>query len=316
MNGESTNRDPAESISNGLRDLDQPFSAEPVNPYLPPHENDGDVPPPPKPGYRADIVNDFLTAALIMLANLVGAAVMVPFVMLFAQGNPKMPQMPWAFWLAVQVITYGLFAAFTIPIGVWLGSRVGLDAPVFRGIARGDFSVLNPLRAGWIAAILTGIVGGTIVYLGSLALPDNAMGDNVNQDTIKAITGAPPWVPFLASIGAGITEETWCRFGVMAFLVWSGCLVTNSQRPNTAYVWFCNIAATLPFSAMHIGNLLVIGGEITPASLALIFGANGLIAIICGWLYAKYGIESAMGSHTVCDIAMKVAWPLILPSVT
>lgn len=314
MNDDSTNHEPAPDAYDSLPKLAPPEPAVDPNPYL---ASLVDLPPPPKPAYQGNLANDFATAGFMMLCNLIGAAVMVPFVMLFTKGNPQIEQFPWQFWLAAQLISYGILAALTIPVGVWLGSRVGLDAPIFRGLAKGDFSVLNPFRAGWVAASVSGIAAGTVIYFAGSAMPSDAMGKDVGGNAaVHAIQSAPPWVPLLASFGAGITEETWCRFGIMAFIVWFGCLVVWSNRPNTAYLWFANIVASIPFSAMHIGNLLAIGGEITPGSLVVIFSLNGLIGLTCGWLYSKYGIESAMASHTICDIVMKVVWPWLLPTVS
>lgn len=247
----------------------------------------------------------------MMALNVIGALATVPFVIVFVNATPQSMPMPWVFWLATQLVSCGFMGAITIPIGVWLGSRVGLEAPVFRGIAKGDFSVLNQMRSGWIAASVVGIAVGTIAFLADRMLPAEVTSSGMSQDAIKTIEATPAWIRILSSLGTGITEETWCRYGFMAFIVWVGVAITRSERPSTAYFWFANILASLPLAAMYVFNHLVLGGSANPENMAYLVGFNSLIALPCGWLYWKYGIESAMASHTICDVVMRLALPFI-----
>lgn len=308
MNNEFTNRDPAESTSRQK----QPLPVSDLNPYLSPQ---ADLTT-PLTTYQANTANDFATAALIVVLNLIGAVLMVPFVIIFANATPQSVRFPWFFWLAIQLLSYGFMAAITVPIGVWLGTRVGLDAPVFRGIAKGDFSVLNPIRVGWMAAMAVGVAVGTLVFFVDKMLPPEVSGAGMNQEAIKTIEAAPAWIRLIAAFGTGITEETWCRYGFLAFIVWAGAALTGSERPSAVYFWVANVLASLPFAVMYIFNLLFLGGTATPESVAYLVGFNSLVALTCGWLYWKYGIESAMASHTIGDVVMRVALPFIAQMVT
>lgn len=287
---------------------------EPSNPYASPgnelaspKEFDPLAPAP----FGSQIGNDLAVAAILLAINILAGLAITPFALLFAQNNPTFPKFPLPLWLAIHGIIYGVMAAIAIPFGLWLGTRVGLDAPVLRKLVRGDASELNPFRAAWGYALLWGLIGGVAVYAVAKAVPQETIGQNINQEAVKAITSAPPWIPALASVGAGLSEETQFRYGVMALFVWIGCVITDTNRPGQLNVWLSNILATLPFSAMHIANLVAIGGDITPASLGFIFFGNGLIALGFGWLYWRYGIESAMLSHIAVDIVMKVLLPLV-----
>jgi hypothetical protein len=303
MNNEFTNRDPRGSTPV----LHQPTPVNDLNPYLSPQV---DWPQQSQTGQRANTVNDLATAALMMLLNLIGAAVMVPYLMAFASITPQSVQFPWVFWLVIQLVSCGFMALITIPIGVWLGSRVGLDAPVFRGIAKGDFSVFNPARAGWIAASVVGVAVGALVFLTDRVLPLEVTSGGLDQDTVKALASSPAWLKLLASFGTGITEETWSRFGFLAFIVWAGAALVGSERPSAAYFWVANILASLPFAAMYVFNSLALSGSIDPATVAYLVGFNSVMALSCGWLYWKYGIESAMAGRMIGDIAMRVVLPL------
>jgi len=59
------------------------------------------------------------------------------------------------------------------------------------------------------------------------------------------------WEGFLASIGAGIREEDWLRYGFMTFLAGLGCAIasrlfgTKSEHFTAVIITSANIAAAL-----------------------------------------------------------------------
>ena len=115
------------------------------------------------------------------------------------------------------------------------------------------------------------------------------------------------WKGLLASFYGGIAEEIQLRLFVMSFLAWLGRFVSKTMvgKPTSAVFWIANIFAAVLFGIGHLPTMSLLV-PLTPLVFARTVILNGLIGVVCGWLYWKRGLEAAMVSHFSADIVLHV----------
>jgi hypothetical protein len=119
----------------------------------------------------------------------------------------------------------------------------------------------------------------------------------------------PSWrAALLASFGAGLREEIWLRLGVMTVLAWMFAFGGRAPWTKTAF-WSANVLAALLFGAIHLPQAAAFGALTAPMVVWVLMG-NGVVGVVCGWLYWRIGLLAAMVSHASADVVLKVLYPL------
>jgi membrane protease YdiL (CAAX protease family) len=115
------------------------------------------------------------------------------------------------------------------------------------------------------------------------------------------------WKGFLASFYGGIAEEILLRLFVMSLFVWLGRFIskTSQGKPTNAVFWIANILAAVLFGLGHLPTTALLV-PLTPLIITRAVILNGLIGIVCGWLFWKRGLESAMVAHFSADLVLHV----------
>jgi membrane protease YdiL (CAAX protease family) len=99
---------------------------------------------------------------------------------------------------------------------------------------------------------------------------------------------------------AGVSEEALTRLflvSLLARLFQAG--LRRTGPPPTAVKWAAIGLAALAFGALHFTNMAVFGDPFTPANVSYVLLGNAILGAACGWLYTRYGIESAMAAGFV-----------------
>ena len=214
--------------------------------------------------------------------------------------------------LAVMVlITLGQAILINIPLtalGLLFAKWTGLDAPFIRALLYRQPKPAGLGRALLIAAVAGAAAGGLLLVL-SIYIFDPLLAESMAAAgiTIPDIRWTW-WEGLLASFGAAFNEEVCLRLFLLNGLAWLGGLLLGRKtgRPGTAMVWAANILSALAFGALHITNSVVIGMPVDVVTVTSTLVLNGIIGILFGWLYWRYGLESAMVSHFAADIVLKV----------
>jgi hypothetical protein len=211
----------------------------------------------------------------------------------------------------MALITVGQAVLINIPLtalGLLFAKWTGLDAPFFRALL---YREPNPGRLG--RALLIGAAAGAAAGGLLMVLSYFVFGPLVDSSLAAAGITIPDirwswWEGLLASAGAGFNEEILLRLFLLNGLAWFGGLLLGRKtgRPAAAILWAANILSTLVFGALHIPNLMVIGVPVDAATLSSTLAMNGVIGLMFGWLYWRYGLESAMVSHFAADVVLKV----------
>ena len=246
---------------------------------------------------------------LLLGMTVIGAATMLPFSLHLIKQTPSAlpPNISKEMFdviIVIAVIVQDLIlTAALAPLGLWLGTRVGLGAPILGRWVGAEPAPPRSLQKGLIWGTVAGVVSAVAI-----------IGLNfVFEPFIKPprpISMPPPWQGFLAAIGAGITEEIWTRLGLMSFFVWLGARLTRRQSPGAGIVWTGNILAALLFGAMHLPQAATFLG-LTPIVVALVLVMNGIGGVMFGWLYWRHSLVAAMWAHFIADVVLKALWPAI-----
>ncbi len=211
--------------------------------------------------------------------------------------------------LAIQILQNGILFAIAIFGGLFFAGRAGLGTPILDTLTRGE-PVTDKVRAILPLSIILGVLA-TLVVLGLefFYFQPAMMKELGNTATALNLQTSQPaaWKGFLASFYGGIAEEILLRLFVMSFFVWLGRFLskTSEGKATSAVFWIANILAAVLFGLGHLPTVALLV-PLTPLVLARTILLNGLIGVICGWLYWKRGLESAMISHFSADLVLHV----------
>src|SRR5215207_8977544 len=193
--------------------------------------------------------------------------------------------------LAVLIVIQGaVFMAVMTAIGLLASRAVGLGTPVLDALLAGE--------AIQVDGLLIGVVMGVVGSLSVFALERSVFLSAV-PDALLALPGRiAAWKRALACFYGGFTEEIIVRLFFMSGLMW---LLTRITPPTDGAYWLAIVIAALAFGALHLPTtalLVTLTRRLVVRALVL----NGMIGLICGWLFWRYGLEAAMVCHLIADL--------------
>ena len=243
--------------------------------------------------------------AVLMVAATLASLAIVPYVL--AISGAPLPDLPfWQLALSTVLPNLVLIAPLTA-LGLWLGPRVGLGAPLLAAWIEGQPGAPAKVGRAVAASMSIGVVVGVVLILAGLAfLPwlPSELGD---------VPTPAWWQGLLASFSAGVTEELLMRLGVMTLVVWLGTRLLGRSQPTPVIVWTANGIAALLFGALHLplaASLVPLTGMMVIRTLVL----NGIAGVAFGWQYWRRGLVAAMAAHVAADIVLHVLAPLLFVS--
>lgn len=202
------------------------------------------------------------------------------------------PQIPMAILLAPLVIRAAQF----------LSARTGLGLPFLEGWLGGSpvwQRLPGAASLSFVVAIVTSLL---IVGAGPLIIMVDRGVSGVPVRLAELAASYPGWWRgLLASVDAGIDEELFYRYFLLSLVVWLlGRIRKGGGLSNGASIWIAIVTTGLLFGWAHIDD--VIGSDRHSAfNLVATMVLNGGIGMVLGWMYWKYGLESAMFTHFLID---------------
>lgn len=191
-----------------------------------------------------------------------------------------------------------------IRVSLGLGRRVDLGWPPIDGWDREAPSPTRARRA-LVSATLLGTAAGLCLGIAAAVFKDTSAMRETRDPTVLAAV--------LASIGAGIYEEVWFRLGAMTMFAWMLTRLSALADSRRAVVWSANLLAAALFGAAHLPLASTLT-TLTPTLIVFVLAANGIVGVICGWLYWRRGLFAAIVAHTTVDLILKVGLPLLRAS--
>jgi hypothetical protein len=186
-------------------------------------------------------------------------------------------------------------------VGLKLGSRLGLGAPILASLVEGK----GP-SSGWRRSILTGLIVGVVVGVVLLVLV-LILVPLLPALPFVAAAKITIWKRMLVCFYGGIYEELLMRLFLLSLIAWvAGKLLRESANGLTARAfWIANILVAILFGLGHLPSASLVM-PITPLVVVAALTLNGIAAIAFGLLYRRLGLESAMVAHFTADVVLYV----------
>lgn len=240
---------------------------------------------------------------ILLIASVIGSLMVLPYTMTITS-TPASLITP--FVIIASVIQSIVQFSITIFIGLYLAKKIGFGSPILESGLKGD-SVGSRLKSTLLISIGLGVLGSALVIVFSLLYVP--FPDLLRQSGASV----PLWQSFLAIFYGGIGEEILFRLFVMSLLVWISLKIkkTSIGTPTAIGVWLAIVISAVLFG---LGHLPVASSYVTINTMTVTEAIvnNGIIGIICGWLYWKKGLESAMIAHFSSDIVLHLIVPVVL----
>jgi membrane protease YdiL (CAAX protease family) len=203
-------------------------------------------------------------------------------------GEVSLPAALWVISLA-GLAQSSFLVALAVWSGVVLAPKVGLRAPAFEAAvtSRSIASALRPqLRPGLVAGV---VAGAALFAIGGYAAPAALV--EVEQRFALPIAAR--------LLYGGVTEELLLRWGLMTTLLWLAWRVLQRRTgpPRTGYVALAIVVSAVLFGAGHLPAAGVLVGELTGEVVLFVVGVNAGFGMLFGYLFWRYGLESAMIAH-------------------
>lgn len=204
----------------------------------------------------------------------------------------------------LSLIQPSVLVAVAVLIGVVLAPRVGLSAPFAESLAA-EHPALPALKPQFIPGVVGALVGGLAVLLTAAVLKPY-----LTSETLELLGKFGRLMPIPTRLlYGGITEEVLMRWGLMTFFAWAVWRLFQKRFDKPARA--CFITA-IPLSAFifglgHLPVAIALLRPITAAIVLFVIVANSAFGIVTGYLYWKYGLESAMIAHVLGHVVLALA---------
>jgi len=183
-------------------------------------------------------------------------------------------------------------------------SSVLLGLSAFGGTAvASNVHLHSPLIEAWLsrrpapsersALLIAGAVGGA---LGAMLL------FSLGSFTPHALLAAQDrsMLPLVVKLlYGGIAEEILIRWGLMSVILWSlwRVLQRGDGKPRAALVAASVLLSAVIFGLGHLPAAAALVGNLDAGVIVYIVTANALFGLVAGYLFWRYGLESAMVAH-------------------
>lgn len=241
--------------------------------------------------------------SILLVASVIGSLLVLPYTMTITS-TPASVVTPFVIFASVLQSTVEF--AIVLFIGLYLAKKIRFGAPILEGWLKGE-GIGSGLRATLPISIGLGVLGSMLVIVFSLIYVP--FPDLLRQSGMSV----PLWQSFLAIFYGGIGEENLFRLFLMSLLVWLSFIIrkTPAGTPTAIGVWLAILTSAVLFG---LGHLPVASSYVTINAMTITEAIvnNGFIGIVCGWLYWKKGLESAMIAHFSADVVLHLIVPFVL----
>lgn len=246
-------------------------------------------------------MTDFNWIQYVILVGLavVGTFAVMPYA--FEMNKDKLADVPLSLpklVLASAVQGTILFAFLTF-IGLSASKAVGLSIPT--------------ATDGLPLAILFGVLGGMAIIVCEYLIFRPYMPEALK----KGESHIALWKRALASIYGGVSEEILTRLFLVSGLAWLLGHIWQSPAgiPSDGAFIVAMILAAVLFGIGHLPATAAMT-PLTPLVIVRAIVLNGIVGILCGWLFWQYGLVSAMLAHFCADIVLHIIAPQLEQSTT
>ena len=204
----------------------------------------------------------------------------------------------------LSLIQPAVLVGVAVLIGLALASKIGLSAPAAEALAAGE-QVLPALRPQLIPGVLGGVIGALAILVTHAVFKPL-----LTTETVERISRFGSLLPIPTRLlYGGLTEEVLIRWGLMTLLVWIVWRLFQKRldKPTSVCFVVAILVSSILFGLGHIPIASVVLPQITLVVVLFVIIANSAFGVVAGYLYWKYGLESAMIAHVLCHVVLAVA---------
>lgn len=226
---------------------------------------------------------------LLCIPGIISAVLMIPEI-----ANLQTNELPMSLGmiqLASGIQTSILFLIF-IFIGSFCARQVWLSAPLIENIITNQPWQRIAIRQ-LKPAIIAGTLGAVLIVIFS-SLMTSFLPDEFIEGSKKF---QPSW--YARIFYGGICEEILVRWGLLSLLVWTGHKLFSSANsaPSISIYFAAILLSSMIFAFSHLPMVHAITPVVDAPLLIYIIIGNSIAGLIAGYLFCKYGLESAIFSH-------------------
>lgn len=229
---------------------------------------------------------------LLWAAGMLGVGVLATAL---PQELRQMTALPAPLWILVlaSVAQSALLLALAVAAGVVLAPKVGLHAPAFEALAAAR-PIAPALKPQLAPGLFAGVLGGVLLF-GVIRYAPEALVQVQGRFEASLLT---------RMLYGGVTEELLARWGVMTLLVWLTWRYLQQRHgaSKAAYVWLAIAVSALLFGAGHLPAAVALVGTLDATLVAFVVGANTAFGSLFGYLFWRYGLESAIVAHALAHL--------------
>jgi hypothetical protein len=200
-------------------------------------------------------------------------------------------------------------------LGCFLAARFGLGLPFLEGFLTGS-PVKGRTKDAFLRAVLLGVGVGVLILVLDMVVFSPLLASRIGEMPSDLAQGIrpPPWEGFLAAISAGVTEEVLFRLFLVTLFAGLGALIFKEEdgRPKPFIMWISIVLVAVGFGLSHLPATAAIGLPMDAAVISRAIVLNGAGGIVFGWLYWKWGLESAIAAHFSTDVVLHVIFAAIV----
>jgi membrane protease YdiL (CAAX protease family) len=246
---------------------------------------------------------------IVFVAAVLSALAALPMALELLRGaldRAQLPAVPLPLLILIGAIQNLVLLALFVGLGLALGAKLGLGPHLTRAWLAGSLTradVWSTVRTGLLTGLgVSAILLPALLFLATL-LPNLPF---------VAAARISLWKRFLICFYGGIYEEIFARLFLLSLLAW---LFNRSWRrpghPRAYPFWTANFIVAVLFGLGHLPSASLVM-SITPLVVGAALLLNGIAAVVFGWLYRKYNLETAMVAHFTADFVLYVVGPYLL----
>jgi len=246
---------------------------------------------------------------VLYAAALAGAACLTPYVLRLIKSSNRPLKVSPAVAAAAGFAQNAVLFALVVFVGLLAAHAVGLGAPYVAALS-GGAAPARPFASAMTMGAARGAAAGLFLTGADLVLLPRM------PKLLELARRSTLLENFSASFYGGINEELLTRLLGVSGVVWLIGLASHSKpapapTPEWA-VWTAIVVMAVLFGLGHLPATKAVAGKITGLILLRALALNGPVAILCGWLFWRYGIEAAIAAHFTADIVYHVGGTALL----
>lgn len=189
-------------------------------------------------------------------------------------------------------------------VGIWLGRKIGLGAPVIDALLTKQSGTYQKLIRDSSFAALLGLSLGCLLLLVRM-ISEPYLPPELPTFGHRGIIGG-----LSVSVGAAVAEEVWFRLGLMTLLVWFANRLTGNSELRSIVVWTIIVITAVGFGVAHLPQLMSYGAG-SPFAIGGTIVGNCVVGILYGWCYWRRGLIAAIVAHFSVDLVLHVLPALV-----